>query len=79
MVVYRTHRIFTAHICAWVNALEAHACLCWAALIIRLTLAPAASLRIVGISLEAVMAVACAGTVAFTALGVWTTGRRLAW
>lgn len=75
MVIHRAYGKFSAHFHTRIDTLEAHTSLGRTAFIVGLTLATATTLNVIGITLEAFVAVAGAGSVAFAALGMRSTWR----
>lgn len=79
MIVHSADGKLSAHFHTRIHALEAHTSLGRTALVVGLTLATATALGIIGIALEALVAVAGTSAVAFAALGVRSTRRWFAW
>lgn len=79
MIIHSAYGKLSTHFHTRIHALEAHTCLGRTALIVGLTLATATSLGIIGITLEAFVAVAGASAVAFPALSVRSTRRWFTW
>lgn len=79
MIVHSADGKLSTHFHTRVHALEAHTCLGRTALVVGLTLATASTLGIIGITLEAFVAVAGASAVAFATLGVRSTRRWFTW
>lgn len=73
MVIHSAYGKLSTHLHTRIDTLEAYTCLGRTTFIVGLTLATASTLDIVGITLEAFVAVAGAGSVPFAALGMRST------